>query len=120
MSISGSVSVLDVFPRLRFSQSSAVLGMGASFSLRTRLIFRAGDLVGSTPSSSIGSSTGARFFVLDFDKIDANSVVLNVEPFLLARSGWGGNATVSGRGAGTALSMFFDVFIRLDGVFTFF
>lgn len=39
-----SAMLLDVLGRLRFSQSSAVLGIGASFSLLTRLKFRLGDL----------------------------------------------------------------------------
>lgn len=117
-STSGSVSLLDALGRLRFSQSPAVLGIGASFSLLTRLILRAGDFVGSSPSSSIGSWTGARF--LDLDKTEANSVVLSIGPFLVARSGWGGNATVSGRAARSSSSGFFEVFVRLDDAFDFF
>lgn len=79
----GSVSV-DL-GRFLFSQSSLVLGIGASFSLRTRLNLRFGDMPGVSPSSSMGSVVLVRF--LGFCSMAASSVVVITGPFLLARRG---------------------------------
>jgi hypothetical protein len=94
-----SVASLEVFARLRFSQSSAALGIGASFSLLTRLKFLLGDfpaLVIFEPSSIGSARTLARLF--GFWRRDASSVVLIMRPFLFARRGCGGRATGSLRG----------------------
>ena len=81
-----SVKLLDVRGRLRCSQSSAVLGMGASFSLRTRLKVRFGDLPAAGVSSSIGSLIGFLVF-FGFWRREASSEVLITGLFLPAVSG---------------------------------
>jgi hypothetical protein len=98
-----SVRVLEVLGKFRFSQSSAVLGIGASFSLLTRRILRAGDLRAGA-SSSMGSSCRGRF--LGLVRRAASSVVLIRGPFLAFVRGWGGRAAGSegGNGAGVGSS----------------
>jgi hypothetical protein len=90
------------FGRLRFSQSSAVLGIGASFSLLTRLKLRFGDFPITAPAPPVSSSMGSRFFLpfLGFwSNCAASSVVLINGPFLVARVGAGGCcAGPSGKG----------------------
>lgn len=99
-----SVSALDNFSsgKFLFSQSSAALGIGASFSLLTRRKLRFGDLpdvLGEIPTSSMASLVGFLPFV-DVCRSAASSVVLISGPFEPARRGWGGRATVSLRWAG--------------------
>jgi hypothetical protein len=86
------------FGRFLFSHSSLVLGIGASFSLRTRLNLRLGDIPAASASSSMGSAV-AFGFLLGCCNLAASSVVVITGPFLLARSGCGGSATVWWRGA---------------------
>jgi len=99
--LSLSAMLLDVLGKLRFSQSSAVLGIGASFSLLTRLKFLLGDLPALVifETSSMGSARAlARLW--GFWRREASSVVLIMGPFLFARRGCGGRGTDSLRGAG--------------------
>ena len=97
---SGAVVVASgaTLGRFLFSHSSLVLGIGASFSLRTRLNLRLGEITTASASSSMGSAV-ALGFLLGCCNLAASSVVVITGPFLLARSGCGGSATVWWRGA---------------------